>query len=128
MSDPTHEILEKIGRLTGLMEGVHGDIADIKQNMASEADKTAASRKEMYRSIEETRAVAVRAAAAADGARKAADAADGKIEREVMPVIDEVRRWKFAGMTWLAIAGVAGASVVAFLIWAWDVIRAKLGL
>ena len=44
-----------------------------------------------------------------------------------MPVIDEVRRWKFAGITWLAIAGVAGASVVAFLIWAWDVIRAKFG-
>lgn len=48
-----------------------------------------------------------------------------RIDKEVMPTVDEVRRWKITGMTVLSMAGVAGASIGAFMYWAWDVIVSK---
>ncbi|WP_321504029.1 DUF1515 family protein [Breoghania sp.] len=120
MTDPLHDIQRELGRLIGLVEG-------IKDDQEKETRRASTSRRDLHAKVDAAKDRAEDAAHAADAAKTAADTANAKIEKDIMPVIDEVRRWKFAGMTWLAIAGVAGASVLAFVIWAWDVIRAKFG-
>lgn len=57
--------------------------------------------------------------------RQRLDAFDQRLSQEVMPVVDDVKRWKVAGVTVITMAGMAGASVAAFLFWAWDVIVSK---
>lgn len=42
-----------------------------------------------------------------------------------MPTINEVKGWKIAGMTIFGMAGIAGVSVGAFFIWAWELIVQK---
>src|SRR5690606_37655116 len=55
------------------------------------------------------------------------DAFDAKLTNEVMPTINQVKRWKITGVTVLAMVGMAGAAIGSFLWWAWDVIVAKWG-
>ena len=120
MTDPLHDIQRELGRLVGLVEGIRGE-------QEKETRRASTSRRDLHAKVDAAKDRAEAAAHAADAAKAAADTANEKIDDDIMPVIDEVRRWKFAGMTWLAIAGVAGASVTSFLVWAWDVIRAKFG-
>lgn len=57
--------------------------------------------------------------------RERLDAFDTKLSAEVMPTVNEVKRWKITGVTVLAMVGMAGAAVGSFLWWAWDVILQK---
>jgi hypothetical protein len=57
--------------------------------------------------------------------RNRIDAVDQKISNDVMPTVTEVRNWKVAGVTALSMAGMAGAGLAAFVLWAWDVIVSK---
>lgn len=57
--------------------------------------------------------------------RERLDAFDAKLTNEVMPVVNEVKRWKITGVTALAMVGMGGAAIGSFLWWAWDVIVQK---
>lgn len=57
--------------------------------------------------------------------RERLDAFDTKLSRDVMPTVNEVKRWKITGVTVLAMVGMGGAAIGSFLWWAWDVILQK---
>ena len=57
--------------------------------------------------------------------RERLDSFESKLTSDVMPTINEVKRWKITGMTVLSMVGIAGASIGAFIFWAWDVIVSK---
>lgn len=57
--------------------------------------------------------------------RERLDAFDAKLTSDVMPTVNEVKRWKITGVTVLAMVGMAGAAIGSFIWWAWDVIVQK---
>ena len=49
--------------------------------------------------------------------RERLDAFVTKLTAEVMPTVNEVKRWKVTGVTVLAMVGMAGAAIGSFLLW-----------
>jgi len=107
-----------IGRLEGKLDAL---IKTVEQ----QGEQSSASRKALYDRVAQIE-TSIEISGKIDAqVRERLDGIDGRITREVMPTVDEVNRWKIAGVTALAIVGMGSAAVGAFLMWAWDVIVSK---
>lgn len=107
-----------LGRLEGKMDRL---LAAFEQ----EREASHESRKALYERVG-TIETDIKISAKVDAqVRDRLDAFDTKLTNEVMPTINEVKRWKITGVTVLAMVGMAGAAIGSFLWWAWDVIVEK---
>ena len=124
--DPLLELNRLLGGLEASMRDVRSDIADV----SSKADQ---SRAIMHRRLDEAlkqigdvkfqvRHIDGRMTAMAE--RIAAVEVD--IKTNVMPTVVEVRAWKQRGIGALALAGMAGGAIMAFVYAFWQEIIAKI--
>lgn len=114
-----------LGRVEGRLDGIDDQLAAIHQLLKEQNVASSESRKALYERVGAIE-TDIKISAGIDAqVRERLDAFDTKLTDEVMPTINEVRRWKVAGVTVIAMAGFAGASIVGFVVWAWDVIIQK---
>lgn len=108
-----------IGRLQGTMD-------QVLKTMAEQGKSSEESRRRLYERVGE---LEVAIAVAGQTNKETSDRIGGlerKINKDVMPIVKEVKGWKNMGMGALGIIGIGGAAFAAFAIWAWDVIWSKL--
>jgi len=114
-----------IGRLEGRLDGVDDKLDSIERLLRAQNEESSESRKALYervQSIETDNKISAKIDAQV---RERLDALDARLTTEVMPTVNEVQRWKVAGMTVIGMAGLAGAALASVFIWAWDVIVSK---
>ncbi|RDE08445.1 hypothetical protein [Pelagibacterium lacus] len=114
-----------IGRIEGRLDGIDDQLAAIHQLLKEQNVASSESRKALYERVGAIE-TDIKISAGIDAqVRERLDAFDVKLTDEVMPTINEVRRWKVAGVTVITMAGFAGASIAGVVVWAWDVIVQK---
>ena len=114
-----------IGRLEGRIDGMDDKLDAIQQLLKEQNASSSKSRSVLYERVGAIE-TDIKISANVDAqVRERLDTLDHRLTNEVMPTINEVRRWKITGMTVLSMVGIAGASIGAFLFWAWDVIVEK---
>lgn len=118
-------IQRDIGRIEGRLDGLDDKLDSIKQLLREQEVAASESRKALYERVGEIE-TDIKISAEIDAqVRERLDAFEAKLTTEVMPTVNEVNRWKITGMTVIAMVGIAGAAIVSFLWWAWDVIVQK---
>jgi hypothetical protein len=123
MADDTTQ--RDIGRIEGRLEGIEANLLAIERLLKEQNVASSESRKALYERVGAIE-TDVKISAGIDAqVRERLDGFDAKLSSEVMPTINEVRRWKITGMTVLSMVGIAGASIGAFIYWAWDVSVSK---
>lgn len=123
MTDDTTQ--RDIGRIEGRLDGLDDKLDSIERLLKDQNVASSESRKQLYERVGAIE-TDIKISAGIDAqVRERLDSFDAKLTNEVMPTIDEVNRWKITGMTVLSMVGIAGASIGAFIIWAWDVIVSK---
>lgn len=123
MADDTTQ--RDIGRIEGRLEGIEANLLAIERLIREQNVASSESRKALYERVGAIE-TDVKISAGIDAqVRERLDGFDAKLSTDVMPTINEVRRWKITGMTMLSMVGIAGASIGAFIYWAWDVIVSK---
>ena len=116
-----------IGRIEGRLEGVESKLDSIERLLKEQNVASSESRKQLYDRVGHIE-TDIKISARIDAqVRERLDAFDAKLSADVMPTIDEVKRWKITGVTVLAMVGMAGAAIGSFLWWAWDVVVEKWG-
>lgn len=124
MADDTTQ--RDIGRIEGRLEGVDQKLESIERLLKEQNVASSESRKALYERVGAIE-TDIKISAGIDAqVRERLDSFDAKLTNEVMPTINEVKRWKITGVTVLTMVGFAGASIGAFFYWAWDVIVSKL--
>lgn len=124
MADDTTQ--RDIGRIEGRLDGLDDKLDSIERLLKEQNVASSESRKALYDRVGAIE-MDIKISAGIDAqVRERLDSFDAKLTNEVMPTIDEVKRWKITGMTVLSMVGIAGASIGAFMMWAWDVIVSKL--
>lgn len=114
-----------IGRLEGRLEGIEGNLAAIERLLKEQNVASSESRRQLYDRVGAIE-TDIKISAGIDAqVRERLDSFDAKLTKEVMPTINEVKRWKIAGMTIIGMAGIAGVSIGAFIMWAWEIIVSK---
>lgn len=123
MADDTTQ--RDIGRIEGRLEGVDQKLESIERLLREQNVASSESRKQLYERVGAIE-TDIKISAGIDAqVRERLDSFDAKLTNEVMPTINEVKRWKITGMTVLSMVGIAGASIGAFVMWSWDVIVSK---
>lgn len=123
MADDTTQ--RDIGRIEGRLEGVDQKLEAIERLLREQNIASSESRKQLYERVGAIE-TDIKISAGIDAqVRQRLDAFDAKLNADVMPTINEVRRWKITGMTVLSMVGIAGASIGAFVMWSWEVIVSK---
>lgn len=104
---------------------VEGKLDALIKAVEQQGEQSSASRKALYERVGRIE-TSIEISGEIDAqVRERLDGLDNRITREVMPTVNEVKRWKVAGVTALAIVGMGSAAVGAFLMWAWDVIVSR---
>lgn len=114
-----------IGRLEGRLDGVDDKLDSIERLLKEQNVASNDSRKALYERVGKIETDIGISAKVDAQVRDRLDAFDAKLTNEVMPTINEVKRWKITGVTVLAMVGMGGAAIASFLWWAWDVIVSK---
>ncbi len=125
MADDTTQ--RDIGKIEGRLEGLDDKLDSIERLLKDQNVASSESRKALYERVGKIETDIGISAKVDAQVRDRLDAFDAKLTNEVMPTINEVKRWKITGVTVLAMVGMAGAAIGSFLWWAWDVIVAKWG-
>tara|TARA_R100000365_G_C2747452_1_gene77372 strand:- start:2065 stop:2454 length:390 start_codon:yes stop_codon:yes gene_type:complete len=123
MADDTTQ--RDIGRIEGRLEGVESKLDSIERLIREQNVASSESRKALYERVGAIESDIKISAGIDAQVRERLDGFDDKLSSEVMPTINEVRRWKITGMTVLSMVGIAGASIGFFVNWAWEVILSK---
>ncbi|MBU2533348.1 MAG: DUF1515 domain-containing protein [Alphaproteobacteria bacterium] len=117
---------DESGKIQRALGNVEGSLHALAETVKAQGDRSEDGRRRLYERIElSDEKVAAATAQAAEAVRVAAET-KAAIADDVMPTIKEVRNWKISGMTIIAVVGIGGAAIGAFVIWAWDVIFVKL--
>jgi hypothetical protein len=114
-----------IGRLEGRLDGVDKKLDALIRSIDTNNELAADSRRKLYERVGQLETTVEVKGQIDAQIRNRIDAVDQKISNDVMPTVTEVRNWKVAGVTALSMAGMAGAGLAAFVLWAWDVIVSK---
>lgn len=105
---------------------VEGKLDALISTIEKQGEQARESRRELYTRIGSIE-TDIKIGAGVDAqVRDRLDKFEEKIDKDVMPTINEVKRWKIAGMTVIGMAGVAGAALMSLGIWLWDVILTKI--
>ncbi|WMT90970.1 hypothetical protein [Pelagibacterium sp. H642] len=124
MADDTTQ--RDIGRIEGRLDGLDDKLDSIERLLKEQNVASSESRRALYERVGAIE-TDIKISAGIDAqVRERLNSFDVKLTNEVMPTINEVKRWKITGMTVLSMVGIAGASIGAFFYWAWDVIVSKL--
>jgi hypothetical protein len=123
MADDTTQ--RDIGRIEGRLDGLDDKLDSIERLLKEQNVASSESRKALYERVGKIETDIGISAKVDAQVRDRLDAFDAKLTNEVMPTINEVKRWKITGVTVLAMVGMAGAAIGSFLWWAWDVIVQK---
>jgi hypothetical protein len=116
MTDDTTQ--RDIGRLEGKVDALIKAVEE-------QGRQSSASRKALYERVGAIESDIKISAGIDVQVRQRLDAFEIRIDQEIKPTIDEVKRWKITGMTVLSMVGIAGASLGAFIMWGWEVIISK---
>ncbi|WMT90180.1 hypothetical protein [Pelagibacterium sp. H642] len=123
MADDTTQ--RDIGRIEGRLDGLDDKLDSIERLLKEQNVASSESRKALYERVGAIE-TDIKISAGIDAqVRARLDSFDERLTKDVMPTINEVQRWKVAGVTVIAMAGFAGAGIAWFANWAWDVIVSK---
>lgn len=114
-----------IGRLEGRLDGVDDKLDSIERLLKEQNEASSKNRKALYERVGKIETDIKISAKVDSQVRDRLDAFDAKLTNEVMPTINEVKRWKITGVTVLAMVGMGGAAIASVFMWAWDVIVSK---
>lgn len=111
-----------IGRLEGRLDEVGKKLDSLIRTVEAQNETASEARRRLY-----DRVGAVETSIEISGqidaqVRDRIDGIDKRLSEDVMPTVSEVKRWKVTGMTLLAVAGVAGASIGAAIFWLWEMV------
>lgn len=123
MTDDTTQ--RDIGRIEGRLEGVEGKLDDIARLLQEQNAQASESRKALYERVGRVETAIEVSGQIEAQVRNRLDGLEKRLEDDIKPTIDEVKRWKITGMTVLSMVGIAGASIGAFVMWGWEVIVSK---
>lgn len=123
---PDTNVDRAIGRLEGRLDEVVKKIDALAVSLERQDEASAEARRRIY-----DRVGAVETSVEISGqidaqVRDRIDGLDAKISADIMPTVNEVKRWKITGMTVLAVVGVAGASIGAAIFWLWEVVLERI--
>lgn len=118
-----------IGRLESQIDGLSKQIDELKDIMRHNSvqvrednERASESRKQLYERVGAIETDIKLSANIDVQVRERLDAFDTRLSGDVMPTINEVRRWKVAGVTAIAMIGMGSAAIGAFVMWAWETI------